>query len=222
MLTAMNTFLAHETLHRGPDLMSRIADFPITLCGAGALGANVAENLVRSGFGSLCVVDCDRIEERNLSTQPWNYNEIGGFKATILANNLYRATRTEITSITRELTGQNIGKLLSSAELVVDLFDNSVSRRTVKEWSEEIGTPCLHAGLTTDYAEVIWNMEYRVPSPTNDDVCDYPLARNLVMMTAALVCETIVRFVETGEQRSRTLTFGDFAIKEITPTGQER
>jgi tRNA A37 threonylcarbamoyladenosine dehydratase len=33
------------------------------------IGANT-ESLARSGFGKLTVVDRDRIEERNLSTQP--------------------------------------------------------------------------------------------------------------------------------------------------------
>jgi molybdopterin/thiamine biosynthesis adenylyltransferase len=43
----------------------------VTVCGAGALGANITENLARSGAGSLVVIDRDRIEERNLSTQPY-------------------------------------------------------------------------------------------------------------------------------------------------------
>jgi tRNA A37 threonylcarbamoyladenosine dehydratase len=49
--------------------MSLIKNLPVTVCGAGALGANT-ESLARSGFGQLTVVDRDRIEERNLSTQP--------------------------------------------------------------------------------------------------------------------------------------------------------
>jgi hypothetical protein len=38
---------------------------------------------------------------------------------------------------------------------------------------------------------IVWNPIYRVPSPANDDVCDYPLARNLVMLTVAVACEVI-------------------------------
>ncbi len=74
------------------------------------------------------------------------------------------------------------------------------------------GTPCLHAGLAADYAEVIWNEEYRVPSAANDDVCDYPLARNLVMLAAAVACEAIVSYVATGERRAFTLTLRDIAV----------
>jgi molybdopterin-synthase adenylyltransferase len=73
--------------------MSSIKNFPVTVCGAGALGANITESLARSGFCKLTVVDRDRIEERNLSTQPYYRSDVGAFKAKILANNLYRATK---------------------------------------------------------------------------------------------------------------------------------
>ena len=73
--------------------------------------------------------------------------------------------------------------------------------------------PCLHAGLASDYAEIIWNSTYRVPSAANDDICDYPLARNLVTLTVATACEVAINFVATGEQKSFTITFADFAIK---------
>jgi hypothetical protein len=52
-----------------------------------------------------------------------------------------------------------------------------------------------------DYAEVIWNDSYRVSSDLNDNVCEYPLARNLVVLRVAVACEAIIAFVATGEQR---------------------
>jgi hypothetical protein len=67
--------------------------------------------------------------------------------------------------------------------------------------------------LAADYAEVIWNQVYRVPSPINDDVCDYPLARNLVMFAVAVACEVIIQFVATEQHHSFTITWGDFAVK---------
>ena len=207
--------MVHERLHRGAALMQRMARFPVVVCGAGALGANIVESLARSGMRTLTVIDRDRIEERNLSTQPWTRSDIGASKATILAHSVYRATGAEILGIGRELTDRNVGSLLSGAELVVDVFDNSTGREVLTRWSRENEVPCIHAGLASDFAEVLWNDIYRVPSPANDDVCDYPLARNLVTLTVALACETIIRFVEDGRRESRTLTFADFAIREV-------
>ena len=80
------------------------------------------------------------------------------------------------------------------------------------EYCASRAVSCLHAGLAKGFAEVIWNEVYRVPSPALDDVCDYPLARNLVLLTAAVAAEAILAFVATGEQRSFTLTLRDLII----------
>ncbi|MEP0874114.1 ThiF family adenylyltransferase [Trichocoleus desertorum AS-A10] len=203
----------HEQLYRTDTVMAKLKEFPVTICGAGALGANLAENLARAGFGKLKVIDRDRIEERNLSTQPYYRSDVGAFKAKILANNLYRAIGTKVEAETKELTATNATQLLQESGLIVDVFDNSTSRQAMKDYGDRTRTPCLHAGLATDYAEVIWNDAYRVPSDVNDDVCDYPLARNLVMLTVAVTCEAIVSFVATGEQRHFTITLKDLSVQ---------
>lgn len=47
----------HEQLYRTNSIMARLKEFPATICGAGAVGANLAENLARAGFGKLKMVD---------------------------------------------------------------------------------------------------------------------------------------------------------------------
>ena len=71
-------------------------------------------------------------------------------------------------------------------------------------------------GLAGDYAEVIWNEIYRVPSATPDDVCDYPLARNLVTLAGAVVCESVISFVADSARRSFTVTLRDLAVRPFT------
>jgi molybdopterin-synthase adenylyltransferase len=205
----------HEQLYRSRQSMAKLRDYPVAICGAGALGANIAETLARSGFGKLKVIDCDRIEERNLSTQPYYRSDIGAFKAKILANNLYRAIGVHIEAETKRLAATNTKQLLGQSSLVIDAFDNSASRQAVKNHCDRTGQPCLHAGLASDYAEVIWNDLYRVPSDVNDDVCDYPLARNLVLLTVAIACESAVGLILSGNQRSFTITLKDLSIQAI-------
>jgi molybdopterin-synthase adenylyltransferase len=206
------TIFFHEQLYRNSENMARLRDYPVTICGAGALGANITENLARSGFGTLKVIDRDRIEERNLSTQPYYRTDVGAFKAKILAHNLYRAIGVKIQSETKELTSENADGLLLKTSLVIDTFDNSISRRVVKESCIRAGIHCLHVGLAGDYAEVIWNAVYRVPSDAQDDICDYPLARNLVMLAVAVAGETIVEFVINSKTPSFTITLKDLSI----------
>ncbi len=113
------------------------------------------------------------------------------------------------------MTSANTDQLLKDSQLIIDVFDNSVARQAVKDYAEQFRIPCIHAGLSTDYAEVIWNDIYRVPSDVNDDVCDYPLARNLVMLTVAVACEAIVSFIATKEQRNFTVTLKDMNVQPI-------
>jgi len=212
----MTTAFYHEALHRSDATLRRLAEYPVTVCGAGALGANVAENLARQGFGRLIIVDRDRIEERNLSTQPYFRGDIGAQKARILGNNIYRALGIAPAVHAVELTAANARKLFKGSGLVIDTFDNSAGRRIVSEICAAMDIPCLHIGLARDYAEVIWNDIYRVPSDAHDDICDYPLARNLVLLAVAVASEAIVEFVAHETQRagsSYTITLGDMAVR---------
>jgi molybdopterin-synthase adenylyltransferase len=203
---ASDSLLFHEHRYRSEEVMQRLRECAVTVCGAGALGANLTESLARSGFARLTVIDRDRVEERNLSTQPYQRADIGAFKARILANMLYRAVGREVTARAEALTALNARKLLAGSALVIDTFDNSVARQVVKDVCAQEGLSCLHVGLAGDYAEVIWSETYRVPSAVNDDVCDYPLARNLVTLAVGVACEVVVTFVATEERRSFTVT----------------
>ena len=208
----------HESLYRGQKAMECLADFPITICGAGALGANLTETLVRCGAGNLTVIDRDRIEEVNLSTQPYELDEVGVMKASSLSRMLYRAVGSEVVPVTKELNENSVRKLLKSAELVVDCFDNSKSRRLVTEHCKENQLDCLHVGMADGFAEVIWNEHYRVPSDRQDDICDYPLARNLVSLAVAVTSETVLKFLADGARDNWSLTLKDLAITPMVLT----
>ncbi len=94
-------------------------------------------------------------------------------------------------------------------------FDNSAAPGLVQDQCRSAGLPCLHAGLFADYAEVIWDQRYRVPRDVAGDVCDYPLARNLVLLTVAVASEALVRFVLDGVKEDWSVTLGDFAIRQL-------
>jgi molybdopterin/thiamine biosynthesis adenylyltransferase len=186
----------------------------VALCGVGAVGSNLAANLARQGFSSLILIDSDRIEPHNLGTQVWTEAEVGLFKAECLRNRLFDDLGLEVEARPKTLDVRNVKKLLKGATLIVDSFDNSESREVVKTYSAKADVACLHVGLNADYAEVIWNESYRVPSALGQDVCDYPLARNLIMVAVAVASESLVRFITGGEKKNYTITLGDFAVRE--------
>ncbi len=206
------SFLFHEKLSRSGAVMAKLRAAHVTVCGAGALGSHVVEGLARSGVGGLRVIDRDKVEERNLSTQPWTRADIGQPKARLLAHSVFRAVGVQVDARAKELNSDNARALVRGSSVVVDAFDNSVGRAAVKAAAAKLGLPCVHAGMAGEYSEVVWDPHYVVPSATNDDVCDYPLARNLAILTSAIAAETVIRFLATGVMENRALTFGDLKL----------
>jgi len=207
-------FLTHETHYRMPSAMQRLKDARITVCGAGALGANAAESLARQGVGTLVLIDRDRVEESNLCTQPYLRTDVGAPKARVMAHALTRAVGCAVSGQCLELGTVNARKLLKGSTLVLELFDNTVSRALVQKTCAELGIPCVHAGTHADYSEITWDPGYRVPDDTGLDPCNYPLARNLVLLTVAALGEVVVDFLVNGVMRNLTLTLRDLCVRE--------
>src|SRR5215472_8522690 len=134
----------HEQLYRGEELLARLAALRITLCGAGAVGSNLADSLVRQGVAHLRVIDHDRVEEHNVSTQLYGESDVGTWKVEALRNRLFRASGVEIDAVRKELTAQNARQLLKDSDLIIDAFDNAASRQLVQEHCRAVQTPCLH------------------------------------------------------------------------------
>jgi molybdopterin/thiamine biosynthesis adenylyltransferase len=203
----------HEALYRGKEALERLGKARIAICGAGALGSHLVDNLLRHGAKLLTVIDQDRVEQHNIGTQVYDQGDIGAYKADVLRARCFRAAGVEIEAVAKPLTEKNIAKLLRSADLVVDTFDNSASRRLVTEHCRDQNLACLHLGLNADYGEVIWNETYRVPNDVVEgNACEYPLARNLILFIVALGSEAALRFLLAGERRSYSFTLGDLTI----------
>ena len=205
--------LFHEEIARGTGAMKKLWGSTVIVCGAGALGGNLLENLAKSGLGTLIVIDDDRIEKRNISTQPYGEREIGMQKVKALGNRIYKDIANNIQMHAVRLTQDNVCKLIDTKclvpRVVVDTFDNSVSRQIVAKHCGAYHIPCLHAGMVDGYSEVVWNEEYTLPGEANDDVCDYPLARNLAVATAAFAAEAVIRFFLDDTKLSVSFTLGD-------------
>jgi molybdopterin/thiamine biosynthesis adenylyltransferase len=205
----------HEEIYRGGDALAKLRVPQVTICGAGAIGSHLADNLARQGFARLRVIDRDRVEEHNVNTQLYGASDVGAWKVEVLRNRLFRAVDVELDAVAKELSERTVGSLLKGSNLVVDTFDNSASRELVQQFCRKEGFDCLHVGLYADYCEVVWDEVYRVPRDVAGDVCEYPLARNLVLLSVAIASETIVRFILGGERRSRSATLTDFAVHDL-------
>ena len=115
----------HEQLYRGADLLAKLAALRITLCGAGAVGSNLADNLVRQGLTHLRVIDHDRVEEHNVSTQLYGESEVGTWKVE---------RKKKAATLVLEPFGKLAGKTLKELER-----DGEALLRFVEEDAPETG-----------------------------------------------------------------------------------
>ena len=208
---------AHEEAFRGEDLAERLKGKLVTVCGAGTLGSILIDTLARQEFTSLRAIDMDRVEQHNVNTQIYGLDENGKMKVAALMARVYRDTRVRIDTVNKELTQSNVKKNLKGSDLVIDVFDNRASRLIVRNHCRQNNIPCLHGGMFEGYGEVVWDKEYTVPAdPPIDaqDVCDYPLARNLATAVVSIIAEETMNFaLDEKERRSWSFTLGDLAIR---------
>jgi molybdopterin-synthase adenylyltransferase len=210
----VNDLTLHEGIYRGKDALQKLGQAQVTVCGAGALGSLLVDNLARQGFRQLSAIDDDRVELHNIGTQLYRQDEVGAFKVEVLRGHCFRAAGIEIGTFNKRLTEGTVHKFLRGAELVVDTFDNSASRRIVSEYCQQNNLACLHLGMNADYGEVHWNEAYRVPQDVvAGNVCEYPLARNLILLTVAVGSEAILRFVLEESKENYSITLKDLCIR---------
>lgn len=211
-----NSKFHHEEILRGKDLTAKL-NVPITVCGAGALGSNLIDNLTRTGFSKITVIDFDRVDTHNLSTQIYSESDIGSLKVDALKNRIFRNIGTEIETVNKELTAANVKQLLKKAKIVVDCFDNNKARQIIQDFVRKEKITCLHSGLSEMYAEVIWDEKYRVPKDTTGDICDYPLARNIAILAVIVTTEELLSFCLDNSPRFQnwSITLKDLAIKRM-------
>jgi hypothetical protein len=125
----------------------------------------------------------------------------------------FRAAGVEIQTFAQRLDERTVKKLSRGAELVIDTFDNSASRRAVAEYCRTNNVACLHLGMYGDYGEARWNQMYHVPSDVvAREVCDYPLARNLITLVVAVGSEAVIRYVIEGRKENYAVTLRDLKI----------
>lgn len=208
--------LKHEELYRTKKVLEKMAKIDITICGIGAIGSNLIDNMIRQGFKSITAIDKDRIELHNTHTQIWTTRDVGQLKANIMRNHAFMVSNEAILTHSKELTTSNITKYLSQTDIVIDSFDNIPSRKLVADFCKTKNLVCLHIGLAKDYAEVIWDDKYRIPDETDTmDVCEYPLARNIILLAISVATEILIKYVTERIKDSYIITLSDLKIEQI-------
>lgn len=207
----------HEYAFRG-SVLDTLVKKQIFICGAGSLGGNLATFLAPLGV-KMTVIDFDRIEIHNRENQPYGVGDVGKLKVSALAEFIYKNWRTVITKHPVRLDKTNV-KLLRSADLVIDTFDNAESRMLVQEFCKNNDIDCLHSGLLGGFGSCIWGDYYSITDvkSTGQDSCTYSLAKAAVWFGVAITYELICKYISTGEKNCKTFSLDNLSISDIFKT----
>ena len=130
----MNDFIAGLQRYLHPRQIREIQRVKIGVAGAGGLGSNCAQLLVRSGFVNFRILDFDVIEASNLNRQFFFYNQIGRKKVEALADNLRQINAAVAVNMQHErATPENAGALFADCDIVVEAFDDPACKKMLVE-----------------------------------------------------------------------------------------
>ncbi|MBL8919318.1 MAG: ThiF family adenylyltransferase [Myxococcaceae bacterium] len=188
----------------------------IVFLGVGALGSTTAV-LCRALDASFALVDFDKVESKNLSSQAFVKQSLGKNKAEALKAQLLNFYGLKVDAFGVRLTAENIVQLLDGAGLVVDCFDNAASRKIVSEHARAKGLPLVHAAISGDgsFGIVRWDAHF-VPDAEDhagQATCEGGEHLPMIGLLAATLARTIQDFVARQEQRDSMV-----GLKSVTVT----
>ena len=89
----------------GQDGMERLYNARVAVFGIGGVGGYTVEALVRSGVGTLDLIDDDRVCLTNVNRQIFATRKtVGQYKADVAEERIRRSTRTQLSTLTRRFT----------------------------------------------------------------------------------------------------------------------
>jgi adenylyltransferase/sulfurtransferase len=137
----------------------KLLESRVTLCGCGALGTVLANNLVRAGVGFVRIVDRDFIETHNLQRQVL-------FDEKDVADNIPKAeaaarklrivnSSVEIESVVTDIDRTNILALTKDVDLILDGTDNFEIRYLINDVAVKTGKPWVYGGSIGSHGQTM-------------------------------------------------------------------
>jgi len=177
----------------------------IYIFGLGAIGSNILSQLARKYpdfhyYG----IDCDKVEERNISTQSYFLTHVGLPKS----HAILPAIGTKVSKFKYKPFFQKIDSKIDIEELIkntsknepallLDCFDNTESRKLF----EDIPGDILHIGFSPQYAaEILWQENYSSPDnlkPEEDDICVMAEAVPFITFVTSMATFVISNYIDT-------------------------
>ena len=139
----------------GPQGQENLLAARTAIVGCGAIGAAVANLLVRAGVGYLRVIDRDFVEPSNLQRQTL-FDESDAAQAlpkAIAAERKLRSINSSVSieGIVADLSPRNAEELLGGVDLLLDGSDNFETRFLINDFAVKSGKPWIYTAGVASY-----------------------------------------------------------------------
>jgi len=135
-----------------------LAALTVVVVGAGALGGEIAEGLVRKGVGTLKLLDFDTVDATNLNRQFFFIRDVHHAKAYALARNLepHGALGTRILAWNLAFENAQAAGVDLSCDVIVSAVDDAQTRIAIARFALEERIPAIYGGASqkADYANL--------------------------------------------------------------------
>jgi sulfur carrier protein ThiS adenylyltransferase len=130
----MNEFTRALAQFFGQKKLAKISSTRVGLAGAGGLGSNCAQLLVRSGFRHFTIIDFDRVEVSNLNRQFFFLSQLGQPKVEALKQNLLQINP-DLVINTKQLRIEpdNVAELFKKCDVIIEALDQPTYKRLLVE-----------------------------------------------------------------------------------------
>jgi molybdopterin-synthase adenylyltransferase len=177
----------------------------VVVVGVGALGSHVVQ-FVRNLDISIVLVDFDRVEIKNTSSQFHGRPSVGKFKVHSLSQTLQFLFGLKVEANPHRVTKDNVEAILGRADLILDCLDNGDSRRLVQGFARRTKTPCLHGALAADgaFGRVIWDADFKIDDEGAPGAvtCEGGAFLPFIGVVSSVMALSVQSFVAKGLQRS--------------------
>ncbi|MEM3587730.1 MAG: ThiF family adenylyltransferase [Candidatus Jordarchaeaceae archaeon] len=148
-----------RTIVAGIDV-DKLLDKTALVCGAGGLGAIVAEILARTGIGHLIIIDKDTVGRENFNRLGFNAEDVGKPKASALAERIQKLRNSEsmedrfklkIESYHENIIAfEYLEDLITRSNIIFTCFDNIDARLEVNHCAVKHKVPIFDGGTSVD------------------------------------------------------------------------
>jgi adenylyltransferase/sulfurtransferase len=197
----------------GNDGQEQLKKAHIFIAGAGGLGSPAALYLAVAGVGTITIADMDAVDRTNLNRQILHTDRDLGKKKTISAEETLLAANPDITVRTADarIDGENAGRLVGTADGIVDAMDNYPTRYLLNSVAIEKGIPLFHGAIRGFHGQATTV----IPKKTPCLKCIFPKAPPEEVFPAVGATAGVIGTIQATEVLKFLLGAGDLLTGRI-------